>query len=187
VKVDAVGCPLDTDGDGVPDYLDKCPDTPKGAKVDSVGCPLDTDGDGVYDYLDQCPDTPKGVKVDAVGCPIEKCVSVTLDILFDTNKSDIKSSYHDEIGKVAELLGKLKDSTATIEGHTDNVGSDAYNLKLSDRRANSVKKYLEEKYGIAAGRLDASGYGETKPIADNSTAEGRTQNRRVIVNFTCKK
>jgi OOP family OmpA-OmpF porin len=72
VKVDAVGCPLDTDGDGVPDYLDKCPNTPKGVKVDGVGCPLDEDGDGVPDYLDKCPDTPKGVKVDSNGCPLDE-------------------------------------------------------------------------------------------------------------------
>ncbi|ABA87807.1 peptidoglycan-binding outer membrane protein, OMP_b-brl and OmpA domain-containing [Syntrophotalea carbinolica DSM 2380] len=69
--VDAKGCPLDTDGDGVFDYLDQCPDTPKGAPVDAKGCPLDTDGDGVFDYLDQCPDTPKGAPVDAKGCPLD--------------------------------------------------------------------------------------------------------------------
>ncbi len=71
VKVDVHGCPLDTDGDGVPDYLDKCPGTPKDVKVDANGCPLDSDGDGVADYLDKCPNTAKGVKVDANGCPID--------------------------------------------------------------------------------------------------------------------
>jgi OOP family OmpA-OmpF porin len=71
VMVDAKGCPLDTDGDGVYDYLDQCPNTPRGVKVDTKGCPLDTDGDGVYDYLDQCPDTPQGVKVDTKGCPLD--------------------------------------------------------------------------------------------------------------------
>ena len=71
VAVDALGCPIDTDGDGVADYLDKCPDTPAGAKVDAMGCPVDTDGDGVADYLDKCPSTPAGVKVDAKGCPID--------------------------------------------------------------------------------------------------------------------
>jgi outer membrane protein OmpA-like peptidoglycan-associated protein len=71
VKVDAFGCPVDSDGDGVPDYLDKCPDTPAGAAVDANGCPLDSDGDGVPDYLDKCPNTPKGVKVDASGCPLD--------------------------------------------------------------------------------------------------------------------
>jgi len=71
VQVDAVGCPLDSDGDGVPDYLDKCPGTPKGVKVDADGCPIDTDGDGVPDYLDKCPGTPAGVKVDKDGCPLD--------------------------------------------------------------------------------------------------------------------
>jgi len=69
--VDAIGCPLDSDGDGVPDYLDKCPNTPKGVAVDAAGCPIDTDGDGVADYLDKCPDTPAGVKVDASGCALD--------------------------------------------------------------------------------------------------------------------
>ena len=71
VKVDKNGCPFDADGDGVPDYLDKCPNTPAGVQVDSVGCPLDTDGDGVPDYLDKCPNTPDGVSVDSVGCPLD--------------------------------------------------------------------------------------------------------------------
>ncbi len=71
VKVDSVGCPLDTDGDGVPDYLDKCPGTPQGVEVDAKGCPIDSDGDGVPDKADKCPNTPKGVKVDAKGCPLD--------------------------------------------------------------------------------------------------------------------
>jgi outer membrane protein OmpA-like peptidoglycan-associated protein len=69
--VDEKGCPLDGDGDGVWDGLDKCPDTPKGVKVDASGCPLDSDGDGVADYLDKCPDTPRGAKVDRTGCPLD--------------------------------------------------------------------------------------------------------------------
>jgi OOP family OmpA-OmpF porin len=69
--VDATGCPHDSDGDGVLDGLDKCPGTPKGAKIDASGCPIDSDGDGVFDGLDQCPDTPKGAKIDSVGCPID--------------------------------------------------------------------------------------------------------------------
>jgi OOP family OmpA-OmpF porin len=70
-KVDANGCPMDTDGDGVFDGLDKCPGSPKGAKVDATGCPTDADGDGVFDGLDKCPDTPKGAKIDATGCPTD--------------------------------------------------------------------------------------------------------------------
>lgn len=71
VVVDSVGCPVDSDGDGVPDYIDECPDTPKGVVVDSVGCPIDDDGDGVPNYIDECPDTPQGVVVDSVGCPVD--------------------------------------------------------------------------------------------------------------------
>ena len=71
VKVDANGCPLDSDGDGIPDYKDKCPDSPKGVKVDKSGCPFDSDADGVADYLDKCPDTPKSAKVDKTGCPLD--------------------------------------------------------------------------------------------------------------------
>jgi OOP family OmpA-OmpF porin len=185
VKVDAVGCPLDTDGDGVYDYLDKCPDTPKGVKVDAVGCPLDTDGDGVYDYLDKCPGTPKGVKVDEVGCPIKKCVEMKLGINFDSDKADVKAVYHDEIAKVAGLLKDLEGSTAVIEGHTDSTASAAYNQKLSQRRADSVKSYLVQKFGIDASRISAEGYGEDIPIADNKTAAGKAENRRVMVIFTC--
>jgi len=81
VKVDKVGCPLDSDGDGVADNLDKCPGTPKGVKVDKVGCPLDSDGDGVADYLDKCPGTPKGVKVDKVGCPLDSDGDGVVDYL----------------------------------------------------------------------------------------------------------
>jgi OOP family OmpA-OmpF porin len=81
VEVDADGCPVDTDGDGVPDYQDKCPNTPAGVKVDASGCPLDTDGDGVPDYQDECPDTPRGVKVDEKGCPLDTDGDGVLDYL----------------------------------------------------------------------------------------------------------
>ncbi len=80
VAVDSDGCPLDSDGDGVYDYLDKCPDTPRGVAVDKDGCPLDSDGDGVYDYLDKCPNTPRDLKVDATGCPILLKKTSTIDL-----------------------------------------------------------------------------------------------------------
>lgn len=183
VKVDSVGCPLDTDKDGVYDYLDKCPDTPAGVKVDSVGCPLDTDGDGVYDYLDKCPDTPRDLAVDAKGCPERVCI--TLGVQFDTDKAVVKPQYHDEIKKAADFLKEYPEATAVIEGHTDSVGSDAYNQKLSERRAKAVMKYLVDKLGINAKRLSAKGFGESKPIADNATEEGRYKNRRVVATIDC--
>ncbi len=209
VQVDANGCPVDSDGDGVADYLDKCPGTPAGAKVDSNGCPLDSDGDGVADYLDKCPGTPLGVKVDAVGCeikapapaPIVPAPSVmeksiiekgraTLDIKFKTNKADIQPQYHEELAKFADIMNRHPElGNITIEGHTDSVGDAAYNQKLSQRRAESVSKYLSTKLGVDAKRLSAKGFGESKPIADNKVASGRLQNRRVeaAVDYTVEK
>jgi len=192
VKVDKDGCPLDSDGDGVPDYLDKCPDTPKGVKVDKDGCPLDSDGDGVPDYLDKCPDTPKGVKVDKDGCPIpqkavEK-VSIALAVQFDTGKADIKPQYREQIKKVGDFMKTYPETTAVIEGHTDNVGREESNLRLSTKRAESVRTYLIENFGIAANRLTARGYGSSRPVADNATPEGRQKNRRIeaVIETTVK-
>ncbi len=183
VKVDASGCPLDTDGDGVPDYLDKCPGTPAGVKVDSVGCPLDTDGDGVPDYLDKCPDTPKNAAVDKNGCPEKVCI--TLKVEFDFDKADIKPEFHDEIKRVADFLKEYPQATAVIEGHTDSKGTVKYNQKLSERRAKAVMKNLVDEFGISAKRLSSKGFGESKPIADNATDEGRQKNRRVVANIDC--
>jgi OOP family OmpA-OmpF porin len=181
VKVDSVGCPLDSDKDGVYDYLDKCPETPLGSPVDAAGCPLDSDGDGVFDYLDKCPDTPKGIKVDANGCPvpIKEKVSVDLHVEFEINSAVVKNIYDEHIQKVAAFLKAYPVTYAEIEGHTDSTGSDTYNLKLSQKRAESVMKHLADK-GIDPSRMKAVGYGETRPVADNSTKEGRDKNRRVV-------
>ena len=176
---------LDSDGDGVTDNLDLCPNTPLGVKVDRVGCPTDLDGDGVIDSLDKCPNTPKGVKVDSSGCPIvipEK-VSITLLVEFDFNNADIKPMYHNDIEKVADFLKAYKNTTVELEGHTDSVGTDEYNMKLSDRRAENVKNYLVEKFDIEAGRLTSVGYGKSQPVATNETVEGRQRNRRVVASI----
>ena len=167
----------DTDRDGVIDKLDQCPDTPAGVKVDEVGCPLDTDKDGVYDYLDKCPDTPIDLKVDKDGCPMK--VTINLNVLFDFDKADIKPKYNSEIKRVADYMTAYPWEKATLEGHTDSKGTDAYNQKLSQRRVDAVMKNLVEKFGISADRLKAVGYGESKPIATNDTDEGRQLNRRV--------
>jgi OOP family OmpA-OmpF porin len=184
VKVDANGCPLDSDGDGVVDTLDKCPNTPQGEKVDADGCPvvaLDSDNDGVVDTLDKCPNTPKGAKVDKDGCTekLAKKVSIALHVEFDSGKADIKAKYHDQIKEVADFMTSYPETTAVIEGHTDNVGKEASNLRLSTRRAESVRTYLIEKFGIAPERLVAKGFGSSQPVADNATPEGRQKNRRI--------
>ena len=185
--VDKNGCPLDTDGDGVYDYLDKCPDTPKGATVDKDGCPLDTDGDGVFDYLDKCPGTLKGLKVNAIGCHEPQKVSISLSIEFDTAKADIRSGYQDDLKAFGEFMKLYPEVTSVIEGHTDNVGDAKYNQKLSQRRADTVRAYVLKTYGIAPNRLEAKGYGESRPVADNKTAAGRQKNRRIIATIDTMK
>jgi len=217
-----IGAPLDSDGDGVANRMDQCPNTPKGAKVDTRGCPLDSDGDGVFDGLDKCPDTPAGVKVNVDGCPLDsdgdgipdykdKCPTVpapgtpdgcpppvvekpaepapvpapeaprklTLEgVNFSTDSSGLLPESIAILDGAAATLKEWGEVKIEVAGHTDSVGTDAYNLRLSQRRADTVRAYLIEK-GIAADRLFAKGYGESSPVADNKTAEGRYKNRRV--------
>lgn len=178
----------DGDGDGVPDDKDRCPDTPRGAKVDDFGCPLDSDGDGVPDYLDKCPGTTKGIKVDADGCPIPvatKSAEVTeagtwiyKGVQFEINKAELKPSSYPVLDEIAAGLKSQPTIKVEIQGHTDNTGKAAYNQMLSERRAQSVERYLVGK-GIAPERLISVGYGLTRPIATNKTADGRAHNRRV--------
>lgn len=143
---------------------------------------VDTDGDGVFDSKDQCPDTPKQYKVDAVGCPMEltETVAVKLAVKFDTAKSIVKDEYVDDIGNLAKFMNQYANTVVTVEGHTDSQGADAYNEKLSQQRAEAVKQVLISKFGIAADRVTAKGFGEAKPVADNATAAGREENRRVV-------
>jgi len=172
VRVDKNGCPPDSDGDGVYDYLDACPGTPMGIKVDEKGCPLDSDGDGVWDSRDKCPGTYKGAKVNEMGCWVIEGVN------FDTAKWDIKPSFYPGLDDIVEVLNKNPSLKLEVQGHTDNVGTKAYNQGLSQKRAESVVDYLAQK-GIDKARLTSVGYGLTRPMADNSTEQGRAQNRRV--------
>ncbi|MEE8481159.1 MAG: outer membrane beta-barrel domain-containing protein [Desulfobacterales bacterium] len=182
VKVNDVGCPLDSDGDWVYDYMDKCPGTPAGAPVDKVGCPLDSDGDGVYDYLDQHPNTQAGLKVDEYGRPILKKgeISIKLVIEFGFDKAGVRSIYHEKIKEAADFMQRYPQAEAKIGGHTDSLGSDEYNLVLSERRAKSVKNYFVDNFGISAQRFTTMGYGESQPIATNDSKEGRQKNRRAV-------
>ncbi|APG25226.1 OmpA family protein [Syntrophotalea acetylenica] len=205
VPVDRLGCPLDGDADGVPDYRDKCPRTPRSASVNRQGCPSDKDGDGVPDSLDRCPGTPQGLPVDEKGCSADsdgdgiadandRCpgtttglmvdkhgcaASMTLAIEFETGKADIAPRYHAELKRGAAFIRKHPGARILIAGHTDSRASAAYNLTLSQRRADSVRKYLIEKFSVQPSRLVARGFGESLPVADNATARGRQRNRRV--------
>jgi OOP family OmpA-OmpF porin len=137
--------------------------------------PMDSDGDGVPDNLDKCPNTPRGVEVNAAGCWVVK------DLKFDFNKAEIKPQYYSLLDKAVHVLEINPTLKIAIHGHTDSVGPEAYNQKLSERRAMAVKDYLVS-HGIAADRLTAVGMGEADPIASNETKEGRAQNRRVEFN-----
>ncbi|MBN2721139.1 MAG: OmpA family protein [Proteobacteria bacterium] len=176
IRVDSYGCPIDSDGDGVTDAVDECPGTPKGTRVDGRGCPVitvgDSDGDGVLDSRDQCPGTPTGVKTDSRGCWVLE------GIFFDTNKSTIQYQSKNSLDNLVAVLKANPGLAIRVEGHTDNVGSHAYNKKLSEARAKAVVDYLVNA-GISANRLSYAGYSFDRPAATNDTAEGRAKNRRV--------
>jgi OOP family OmpA-OmpF porin len=112
-------------------------------------------------------------------CGSPTTVTIALNVEFDTNKAVVKEIYNNDIKKVADFMKAYPKTTAVIEGHTDNISSAEYNQKLSQARANSVRQYLINNFGIKASRLSAVGYGLTKPIASNDTEEGRQKNRRV--------
>ncbi len=188
-KAENKGCP-DSDGDGVVDNLDKCPDQAGMAKLD--GCP-DRDLDGVADKDDNCPDQ-YGDPLN-LGCPIVKIVDTVKaavldakeqDILkrafdnleFETGKSAVNKSSKPNLDELALLLIKHPEFKLTISGHCDNVGNAAANLKLSRDRAKEVKNYLVSK-GVKAALIKSEGYGDKRPVAENTTAEGRQKNRRV--------
>jgi len=102
---------------------------------------------------------------------------------FDFDKSIVKPQHHGDLEKVANFLNAYPKTNGELEGHTDSIGTDEYNMKLSQRRAASVKKYLVEKFGIDAARLSTVGYGESQPVASNKTDAGRQKNRRVVANI----
>ncbi|MFM7200490.1 MAG: OmpA family protein [Myxococcota bacterium] len=191
---DEDGCPeVDNDGDGILDSLDKCPNEPedKDAFEDDDGCPdEDNDKDGIKDLADKCPNEPEvinGVE-DEDGCPDEGTqlvfikddkLVILFPVHFEYNKVTIRADSETLLNQVAMTI-KANDfiKKIRIEGHTDWDGDDNFNLKLSQGRAESVRDYLI-KQGVDANRLEAQGFGETRPIASNKTNAGKEKNRRV--------
>lgn len=178
--------PQDTDGDGVPDAADACPSQPA-ATAD--GCPAapivpaapakDTDGDGIDDTKDECPGTLEGLQVDGSGCVTSAAQKIVLKgVTFVPNSADLTPDAKKVLDEAYDALAGQTSLRVELGGHTDSMGDDKLNLALSQRRADSVRKYLTAK-GIAADRLEAKGYGEAQPIADNKTKAGRQENRRV--------
>jgi len=186
--VDANGCSAsqrDTDGDGVKDNVDKCPDTPKGEQVDANGCSdsqKDDDADGVPNSRDKCPNTPVRTAVDENGCPVlfepGTKTLILKGVTFATGKSDLTPESQEALKPVAASLAARPDVRVEVQGHTDNTGSRAVNMRLSKARADAVEKFLEAN-GVSPSQLTVKGYGPDKPIASNKTKDGRAQNRRV--------
>ena len=184
---DEDGCPdLDNDKDGLSDKVDQCPNEPedKDGFEDDDGCPdLDNDNDTFLDKDDKCP-LEFGVAPD--GCPkkynlvvvTDKKIEIKQTVYFDFKKATIKKVSFPLLNEVAQALTDNPKIKVEVQGHTDSVGNDAFNLKLSQKRAESVRTYLSKK-GVDATRMVPKGYGENVPIADNRTADGRSQNRRV--------
>ncbi|RMG19397.1 MAG: hypothetical protein D6729_05340 [Deltaproteobacteria bacterium] len=181
---DEDGCPdADNDGDGITDALDRCP--MEEGIPENRGCPdRDSDGDGIVDRLDNCPNEP-GVK-ENFGCKKKQLVVIRKDkleilekVYFASGKAKIRRRSYPLLDNVARVLKEHPEiEKVIIEGHTDSRGSDAYNKRLSQRRADAVRAYLIRK-GIDPARLEAIGYGEERPVASNETKEGRERNRRV--------
>ncbi|MEE4186013.1 MAG: OmpA family protein [Gammaproteobacteria bacterium] len=168
---------VDTDGDGVPDAADQCPNTPAGATVDARGCELDSDGDGIVDRLDECPNTPAGTKVDGKGCAIITIINLE-GVNFQTNSAALIGGADDLLNEQAATLKENPNITIEVAGHTDSSGDAGYNMDLSQKRAETVRDYLISR-GVDADRITARGYGETQPIADNTSRTGMAANRRV--------
>ena len=181
-SVDSTGC-SDADGDGVVDGDDRCPNTRRGVSVDNLGCPADADGDGVPNSADRCPDTTnRRAEVDARGCyvTLSETVRVDLAVQFDRNSAEARPEHVAEVRKVFEFMEKYPQTRVTIEGHTDSRGSAEYNRNLSQQRADTIANILKNRFGVSASRVSAVGYGESRPIDTNDTAEGRQRNRRVV-------
>ena len=205
--VDARGCEIDSDGDGVVDRLDECPGTPQGAVVNERGCENDRDNDGVSDSRDRCPGTPAGAKVDQYGCELDgdkdgvvdskdKCPNTPAGTPVDSSGCELAQDYRLEgvnfefdsatltpasiakLNEAVQIMRRNADDKIEIAGHTDSMGSEEYNKNLSQRRAQAVADYLVAN-GANAANLKVKGYGESNPVADNSTESGRAVNRRV--------
>ena len=204
-RVNDKGCPVveyvapstDDDNDGVKNKYDECPNTPAGTKVNEKGCPVveyvqpstDNDGDGVPNNIDRCPNTYGPASNQ--GCPEVKAeAKKRLDyavrgIYFETDKATIKPLSYGVLNDIVTILQEYKDYDVRLGGHTDAIGSDGYNLQLSQARINSVRNYFISK-GVSSSRFDARGFGEQRPAATNQTVEGRAENRRVEIQLYLK-
>jgi OOP family OmpA-OmpF porin len=217
-----VAATRDGDGDGVPDRVDHCVNTPRGCTVDAWGCETDADGDRVCDGLDQCQNTPRGEKVDKNGCsqnqrtlgsqqqppsPSPEAKGVTPpaatppkpaapvsemerqlieggrirleNVYFETNSANLLPESEATLDEAGRTLEKFASLRIEVQGHTDTRGSAAHNQRLSQARAESVRKYVLDHFHLTAGNYVAKGYGETQPETRERNDEELLRNRRV--------
>ncbi|MGH7428127.1 MAG: OmpA family protein [Candidatus Methylomirabilaceae bacterium] len=187
-QVDRSGCPIDRDADGVYDGIDQCGNSPSGVTVDARGCPLDADADGVADQLDRCPRSAAGVRVDASGCALvrdsvpplfsDRGSMILHGVTFGSGSSILTPGSFTVLDGVATSLIAQPEIRVEIAGSTDDAGAASLNIRLSQLRAEAVRGYLATR-GVAPGRMVARGFGPGSPIAVNTTAAGRAQNRRI--------
>lgn len=178
------GCPVpDSDGDGINDEEDKCPNQAGLARYQ--GCPIpDTDGDGINDEEDKCPAVP-GI-AENFGCPkideaiVKKIEFAAKNVYFATGKYSLLAKSFKPLNDVVKIMSEHPELNLDISGHTDNTGDAAKNQTLSENRAKAVLDYLVKK-GVNTSRITSAGYGQDQPVADNATAKGRAQNRRVEI------
>ncbi len=173
---------MDSDSDGVIDAIDECPSSLYGAVVNSFGCFEDSDNDGVADSQDRCPGSAAGANVDMQGCALIT-TDQTLRVVFNNfafDKADtivIKPADQAKLANVAQQIQAMQRGTqVNILGYTDSIGPEAYNLKLSERRAQSIADYLAN---LGVRNITVKGMGETSFVGDNDTSEGRAMNRRI--------
>lgn len=179
VEVDERGCEFDHDGDGVVNHHDQCPNSSRGVAVNISGCAHDSDGDKVVDFRDSCPNTDANTRVDATGCPLGDVLRLP-GLQFAKGSSTLNRRARAVLERAANTLFKYPDLRIEVAGYTDSRGDEKRNRELSQQRAESVRRYLQE-IGIDKNRLSARGYGEADPIASNDSEAGRAINRRVVL------
>lgn len=195
---------VDADGDGVPDIDDNCPATVRETRlsvrgevavaIDACGCPVDPctcdeDADGVGDCADVCLGTFRGHRIGADGCPLPlvDAVRVRLDVKFEFDKAELQPEFEADLLTLRDTLQRFPDLTVVLEGHTDDKGRDDYNQRLSERRALAARDFLLRDGAIVAERVAAVGYGESRPVADNSTEAGQALNRRTVAEVSTRR
>ncbi|MDA7818087.1 OmpA family protein [Sulfurimonas sp.] len=172
----------DDDNDGVLNSLDQCPTTPAGTTVDASGCKVvdgDDDQDSVLNSIDECPTTPLGHVVNSKGCEL----IVNLNVNFENNSYEVDDASLVRIQKFAKFLVDFPNYNAQIVGHTNNIGRESSNQRLSENRASAVKDLIV-KEGVEASRVSSAGKGESSPITTNDTPEGLAENRRIEATLT---